>query len=66
MRSVEITLDGGVPLSDRIAELQRWLDREGIQAVDLRVVRLLRGRATFSATFAEAVDADRFLQAFSD
>jgi hypothetical protein len=66
MQTVELTRDGGMSIPDRIAEMQRWLDQEGIRAINLRAVRMLRGRITFAATFEKTADADPFLQAFSD
>jgi hypothetical protein len=49
---------------DQLAEMRAWLDREGIRLTELRALRVLAGRITFEATFAQASDADRFRQAF--
>jgi hypothetical protein len=46
--------------------MRRWLDHADIQATDLHAVRILEGRVTLRATFEQAIDADRFLRAFSD
>jgi hypothetical protein len=66
VRSVEITRAGDLSVADHLAELQRWLARAGIQATDLYAARILKGHVTFQATFEQAIDADRFLRAFSD
>jgi hypothetical protein len=50
----------------RLGEMRRWLDRAGIPVKDLHAVRVLKGRVTFSATFEQTVDTDRFVQAFGD
>lgn len=66
MRSVEITRSGALSVADHLAEMQRWLDRAGIRATDLHAACILKGRVTFRATFAQAIDADRFLRAFAE
>ena len=64
MRSVEITRAGDLSVADRLAEIRGWFDREGIRETDLHAVRVLNGRVTFSATFTQAAEADRFTRAF--
>ena len=66
MRSVEVTRAGNRSVADQLAEMRRWLDREGVRVTDLRAVRVLKGRVTFSATFERAADADRFRETFGD
>jgi hypothetical protein len=66
MRIVEITRAGDQSVGEQLAEMRCWLDREGIQATDLNAVRVLKLRVTYSATFQDAMDADRFVQAFGD
>jgi hypothetical protein len=66
MRSVEITRSGALSVADHLTDMQRWLDHTGIRATDLQAARILGGRVTFTATFQQAVDADRFLRAFGD
>jgi hypothetical protein len=66
MRSVEITRAGDHSIADQLGEMRRWLDRAGIPVKDLHAVRVLKGRVTFSATFEQTVDTDRFVQAFGD
>jgi hypothetical protein len=66
MRTVEVTRAGDQSVTDQLAEMRCWLDREGIQATDLHAARVLNVRVTYSATFREAIDADRFVQAFGD
>jgi hypothetical protein len=63
MQSVEVTRAGDAPVSDQREEMQRWLDAEGIRAADLQAV-ILGGRVKFTATFASAADADRFIRRF--
>jgi hypothetical protein len=65
MRSIEITCAGDLSIANQLAEMHRWLDREGIRAIELRAVRILGARVIFSATFAQSADADRFSRAFS-
>jgi hypothetical protein len=43
--------------------MRSWLEREGIQETDLHAARILNGRVTFSATFKQAAEADRFIRA---
>jgi hypothetical protein len=64
MRSLEITRAGDLSVADHLAEMRSWLQREGIRATDLHAVRVLNGRVTFSATFKQGDEADRFLRAF--
>ena len=64
MRSIEVTRAGDQSVADQLYEMRRWLDHERIRATNLHAVRILACRATFSATFEQAADADRFLQAF--
>jgi hypothetical protein len=66
MRIVEITRAGDQSVGEQLAEMRCWLDREGIHATDLNAVRVLKLRVTYSATFQDAMDADRFVQAFGD
>lgn len=66
MRSIEITRAGDQSIADQLGGMRHWLGDAGIRATDLHAVRILRGRVTFSATFEQAVDADRFLKAFGD
>ena len=66
MRSVEITRSGALSIADHLAEMRRWLDHADIRATDLHAARILEGRVAFQATFEQAIDADRFLRAFSD
>ena len=66
MRNVTITRAGDQSISDQLDEMQHWLGREGIRATDLRAVRILKGRVTFSATFEQEADADRFIKEFGD
>jgi hypothetical protein len=64
MRSIEVTRAGDRSVTDQLAEMRRWLDRQGVRATDLHAVRILAGRVTFSAVFERAADADRFRRAF--
>jgi hypothetical protein len=64
MRSVEITRAGDLSVADHLAEMRSWLERKGIQETNLHAVRVLNGRVTFSATFNQAAEADRFIRAF--
>jgi hypothetical protein len=66
MRSVEITRAGDQSIEDQLGGMRSWLDREGIRVIDLRAVRILNARVTFTATFERAADADRFVGAFGD
>ena len=66
MRSIEITRSGDQSIEDQLDEMRRWLGDAGIRATDLRAMRILRGRVTFSATFEETADAGRFRKAFGD
>jgi hypothetical protein len=66
MRSVEVTRAGDLSIWDQIGEMRRWLDDAGIRATDLHAVHVSRGRVTFSTTFEQAADANRFLRAFGD
>jgi hypothetical protein len=66
MRSVEITRSGALSVADHLADMQRWLNHAGNPATDLHAARILGGRVTFTATFRQAADADRFLRAFGD
>ena len=66
MRTVEVTRAGDQSVADQLAEMRCWLDREGIQATDLHAVRVLNLQVTYSATFRDAMAADRFVQAFGD
>jgi hypothetical protein len=62
--TIEVTRAADLPVVDQLAEMRAWLDREGIRLTELRALRVLAGRITFEATFAQASDADRFRQAF--
>jgi hypothetical protein len=64
MRSVEITRAGDLSVADHLAEMRSWLEREGIQETNLHAARIVNGRVTFSATFKQAAEADRFIRAF--
>ena len=64
MRSVEITRTGALSVADHLAEMRSWLKREGIQEINLYAARILHGRVTFSATFKQAAEADRFVRTF--
>jgi hypothetical protein len=66
MRSVQITRSGALSITDHLAELQQWLDHADIRAADLRAVRIMGARVTFSAIFERAIDADRFLRVFGE
>jgi hypothetical protein len=46
--------------------MQRWLTDAGIKATNLSVVRILKGRVIFRATFERPADAERFAQAFDE
>jgi len=65
MRSVEITRAGDRSIFDQLVEMRSWLAEVGIRITDLRSVRILNSRVTYSATFEQAADAERFLQAVS-
>jgi hypothetical protein len=66
MRSAEVTRAGDRSISDQLDEMRRCFDGAGIRAADLHAVRILKARVTFSATFEQAADADRFGGAFGD
>jgi hypothetical protein len=66
MPSVEFTRPGDQSIADQLAEMQRWLDHEGIPVSDLRALCILSGHVTYSAKFDDAADASRFVKAFGD
>jgi len=66
MWSVQITRLADQAVGDQLAEMRRWLAREGIQPFELRAVRIQSTRFTYSATFADAAAAHRFFRRFSD
>ena len=41
MRSIEVTRAADQFVAEQLAEMRRWLDREGIRATDLYAVRIL-------------------------
>jgi hypothetical protein len=62
----EVTRAGDRSILDQLDEMRRWFDGARIRATDLHAVRILRGRVTYSATFEQAADTDRFVRAFGD
>ena len=64
MPTIEVTRAADLSVADQLAEMRAWLDREGIRVTELRALRVLGGRVTFEATFAQASNADRFRQVF--
>lgn len=63
MPTVELTRRADRPVGDQLAEIRRWLDDNGIRATELHA-RILHGGVTFTATFKQAGDAQRFLREF--
>ena len=63
---IEVTRAADQSIAEQLAEMQRWLDQEGIRATDLHAVRVLNLRVTYRATFRNATDANRFVQMFRD
>jgi len=66
MRTVEFTRGGDDTLTEQISQMRRWLDKAGITAGELKTIRILKGRVTFSATFDDTADATRFLSVFAE
>src|SRR5205085_4252724 len=54
MQNVEITRHGDLSVGDHLAAMRSWQDHEGAQAINLRAVRILGCRITFSAVFVQA------------
>ena len=66
MQTIEITRAGDLSVADHLAEMHQWLDGAGIYVTDLHPVRILGGRVTFSITFRDLADANRFVREFGD
>jgi len=66
MHRIQVTRRGDLSITDHLAQMQAWLDREGIRTKGLRPVRILASRITFSAEFDEPDEAERFRLAFDD
>ena len=65
MATVEFTGLPDQPIGDQVAKMRRWLDENGVQATDVQA-RILHARVTFTATFAQPADAQRFLKEFGE
>ncbi len=64
MRTIEITRKGDASVLDQMAEMRHWLRQAGITALELEVVRIVKARASFRASFATDADAERFCRRF--
>jgi len=66
MRMIEISRNGDRSIADQMTEMRSWLDSNGIKAIRLEPSRILNGRVSFRAAFANSGDADRFIAKFDD
>ena len=66
MHRIQVTRRGDLSITDHLAQMQAWLDREGIRATGLRPVRIFETRITFSAEFDQSGEAERFRRAFDE
>ena len=65
MPTVEFTGRADRAVGDQLADMRHWVDDQGIQPSDLQA-RVLHARVTFTATFAQTADAERFLREFAE
>ena len=66
MRTVQVTRSGDGSVTGQLAEMRAWLSEAGIQPLELEALSILQARARFSATFARAEDAERFVGRFDE
>ena len=63
MRRIEITRAGDASIADQLSEMRAWLRSERIVPLQLEPLHILRGLATFHASFATVEEAERFRRA---
>lgn len=65
MRCIEVIRAGNQSIAVQLTEMRQWLDRERIRTTDLRAVRAVGGRVSFSATFEHPHDENHCLRTFA-
>ena len=65
MTTVEFTGRAERAVGDQLADMRQWLNEQGFQPSDLQA-RVLHARVTFTATFAQRADAERFMREFTE
>ena len=66
MQRIDITRTGSAAVAEQLAEMEEWLQSEGIEPASLEPVSILRGRVRFRAVFATEDAADRFQRRFDE
>ena len=66
MRRIEITRAGDASIADQLSEMRAWLRSERIEPLQLEPLHILRGLATFHASFATIDEAERFRRRFDE